>query len=335
MSHPAAIRQGRLGDGVAVAAHDRLDLVRYATMAASSHNTQPWKFRIGRGGIAILPDFSRRCPAVDPDDHHLYASLGCAAENLLVAAQAAGLAGRMSFDAAADALQVDLAPSTAPATPLFDAIPMRQCTRGQYDGSGLAVQELRMLEQAGRGDGVSIMLLTAPARMEQVAECVAAGNRAQLADPAWTGELVRWIRFNRAEALRTGDGLYGPVMGMLEVPRWLGKIAMRFALSAGRQNGRDAADIRSSGAIAVLFSEADDRRHWIEAGRSYERLALRAALLDLRTAFINQPVEVGAVRRQLADLLGISPRRPDLVVRIGRGAAMPRSMRRPVEEVLA
>lgn len=335
MSHPAAVRQTRRGDKAAVAAHDRLALVRYATMAASSHNTQPWKFRIGRGGITILPDFSRRCPAVDPDDHHLYASLGCAAENLLVAAQAAGLAGRMSFDAAADALQVDLAPAPARPTALFGAIPLRQCTRGAYDGSGLALEELRLLEEAGRGDGVSVLLLTGRERMEQVAELVAAGNTAQLADSAWAEELVRWIRFNRAEALRTGDGLYGAAMGMPEVPRWLGKIAMRFAVSAARQNRRDAASIRSSGAIAVLFSGADDKRHWIEAGRSCERLALRAAALDLRTAFINQPVEVGALRRQLADFLGISPRRPDLVLRIGRGPAMPRSLRRPVEEVLA
>jgi len=40
----------------------------------------------------------------------------------------------------------------------------------------------------------------------------------------------------------------------------------------------------------------DDKRHWIEAGRSYERLALQAVALDLRTEFINQPVEVPALR---------------------------------------
>ncbi|MFM9887270.1 MAG: Tat pathway signal protein, partial [Burkholderiales bacterium] len=64
--------------------NEYMDLVRYATLAASSHNTQPWTFKIEPGRIAILPDLSRRCPAVDPDDHHLYASLGCAAENLLL-----------------------------------------------------------------------------------------------------------------------------------------------------------------------------------------------------------------------------------------------------------
>src|SRR5579859_6334017 len=57
------------------------DLVRYATLAPSSHNTQCWKFKLGDDHIAISPDYSRRCPAVDPDDHHLFVSLGCAAEN--------------------------------------------------------------------------------------------------------------------------------------------------------------------------------------------------------------------------------------------------------------
>src|ERR1700724_1574368 len=53
------------------------ELVRYATLAPSSHNTQCWKFRIQERSITIEPDFSRRCPVVDPDDHHLFVSLGC------------------------------------------------------------------------------------------------------------------------------------------------------------------------------------------------------------------------------------------------------------------
>jgi len=56
------------------------EFVRYATLAPSSHNTQCWRFRLERDRITIQPDFSRRCPAVDPDDHHLFVSLGCATE---------------------------------------------------------------------------------------------------------------------------------------------------------------------------------------------------------------------------------------------------------------
>ena len=66
------------GDAAAV----KRELVRYATLAPSSHNTQCWRFGIEPQAITVLPDLSRRCPAVDPDDHHLFVSLGCAAENL-------------------------------------------------------------------------------------------------------------------------------------------------------------------------------------------------------------------------------------------------------------
>ncbi|MBK1889627.1 hypothetical protein Undi14_06235 [Undibacterium sp. 14-3-2] len=88
------------------------ELVRYATLAPSSHNTQCWKFHIDDNAISILPDFSRRCPAVDPDDHHLFVSLGCAAENLAQAALAHGLMAHSSVDAAVgNALRLSLEPS--------------------------------------------------------------------------------------------------------------------------------------------------------------------------------------------------------------------------------
>jgi hypothetical protein len=75
-------------------------------------------------------------------------------------------------------------------------------------------------------------------------------------------------------------------------------------------------------------------QHWLDAGRSYERLALEATALGLSTAFINQPVEVAALRVQFAGALGMAGSRPELVIRIGRGPRMPRSLRRPVDDVL-
>jgi hypothetical protein len=313
---------------------DRASLVRHATLAASSHNTQPWKFKIESNAIGILPDFSRRCPAVDPDDHHLFASLGCAAENLIWAAQADGLHAHTSFDVLTSTIRVDFEPASPRRSSLFDAIPRRQCSRSEYDGTALPAEQLRMLDAAGTGNGVSVILITDKQRIEHVAEHVAAGNNAQFSDRRWRDELQTWIRFNARAAARCGDGLYGPVMGSPDVPRWLGSLFMHFAFSAARQNRKDTADIRSSAAVAVFVSEFDDKQRWIEAGRCYERFALQATALDIRTAFINQPVEVPALRSQFAAFLGIGNCRPDLVVRVGRGPEMPRSLRRPVEEVL-
>jgi hypothetical protein len=264
----------------------------------------------------------------------LYASLGCAAENLILAGQAAGLQGRCSWDVAGAGVRVDFEKGPVLRSALFEAIPSRQCSRTGYDGTPVSGEQLRLLEEAGRGNGVSVLLLTDGRQKEQVAEFVTQGNSAQFGDPRWAEEMRDWIRFNSREAVRTGDGLYGAVLGIPQVPRWLGKLLMGVAASAKGQNLKDAAHIRSSAAIAVFCSDANDRQHWIEAGRCYERLALQAAALGLRTAFINQPVEVAALRPQFAAFLGIGNRRPDLIVRIGHGPAAPRSLRRPVEQVL-
>jgi len=316
------------------AAHNYTNLVRYATMAASSHNTQPWKFQLEPGRIAILPDLTRRCPAVDPDDHHLYASLGCAAANLLEAASAAGLSSQIRYDKAISGLVFDLETASVSRSPLFDAIPKRQCSRTTYDGTEINAHELQQLEKVGSGDGVSLMFLTGEAKLKGVAEYVTDGNIAQMSDSAWVNELKTWIRFNGSHAVSTGDGLYGRSMGSPDAPKWLGNLILRFALTPKNQNHKDMKNILSSSGVAVFFSDSDDKAHWIEAGRCYERFALQAEALNLRTAFINPPVEVSELRSQFASWLGIGNRRPDLVVRFGRGPMMPPSLRRPVEEVI-
>ena len=185
------------------------ELVRFATLAPSSHNTQCWKFAIEDRTITILPDLSRRCPAVDPDDHHLFVTLGCAAENLVQAALAHGLKAEPSFDAPSNGVRVSLAPTAAQASPLFKAIPARQSTRGDYDGTAISSEELGLLEHAGSSEGVRVLLLTERPAMERVLEQVIQGNTVQMSDPAFVTELKTWIRFNGAEAVRTGDGRCG------------------------------------------------------------------------------------------------------------------------------
>ena len=318
----------------------RRELVRCATLAPSSHNTQCWHVHIAAASIAIAPDFSRRCPAVDPDDHHLFVSLGCATENLVHAAQANGLHADARFetdsnDTTGGRIVVGLASARPTATPMFHAIAQRQCTRGDYDGHALAPAELRQLEQAGTGDGVSVRLLTARPDLESVLAYVVAGNTAQMADPAFVAELKAWIRFSADDALRTGDGLYAGASGSPALPRWLGSRMMGLLFTPKSENERYARQTRSSAGIAVFVSARNDRAHWVEAGRCYERFALQATALGIRNAFLNQPVEVGAIRPQFASWLGLAGgERPDLVVRFGRGPGMPLSMRRPVHAVL-
>jgi hypothetical protein len=311
------------------------DLVRFATLAANGHNTQPWRFRIGKGQIRISPDLSRRTPAVDPDNHHLYVSLGCAAENLRLAAQARGLIGAPVFDPAGEgAIQYEHSSGTATSSTLCDAIPMRQSTRAAFDSKAPSTADLEVLEGAARTPGVDLVIITDRKRIDLVRDLVIAGNDAQMADPAFMAELKAWLRFNPRMALERGDGLFSGSSGNPSLPGWLGPAMFDVAFKPKAENEKYAQQIATSGGLAVFVGAKADHEHWTAVGRACQRFALQATALGMRLSFINQPVEVASLRPALAALVGAPGARPDIVMRFGYGAPTPMSPRRPVEAVI-
>jgi hypothetical protein len=357
------------GDGSGASSTARTDelykLIYYATLAPSSHNTQCWKFRIDRnnddadsskssstGSITILPDFSRSCPVVDPDYHHLYASLGCAVENLVIAAQAHGYETRVDASSPQDGIQVHLkksSPVAALATPevmdLFQAIPKRQVSRCDYNGHALEPSELDSLQKAvaaagggggNGGGGVHVVLVTDRKQMQDIQDQVLLANAAQINDPSFMKELRSWVRFNEKDAVSHGDGLYSKANGNPSIPTFLGNAIFNYIVRPSAENAKIAHQVESSAGFAMFVSQIDDPIHWVQAGRCYERFALQATIMGIRNAMLNQPVEVAKMRPAFVELMGLKKSsRVDLVVRFGKGPEVQGiSPRRPLHDVV-
>jgi hypothetical protein len=313
------------------------DLVHYATLAPSSHNTQCWKFDITPPtSITIRPDFERRTPVVDPDDHHLFATLGCAVENLVIAGLAHGLEAQVDSSNPIDGIQVDFVSCPPQATRLYDAIFNRRVSRAEYNGEKLNESELKQLQQATDGaNGVHVLILTNNEDIQKAQHYIMRANTIQMNDEAFRKELKEWIRFGQGECVKKGDGLTAPTTGNPFVPRFLGTHILDWTTKADSENDKIAKQIASSAGIAIFWSEQDDAAHWVEAGRIYERFALTATSLNIKNAFLNQPVEVAEIRPEFAQAFGIQNGRPDLIVRFGKGGQdMPHSLRRPVSDVI-
>ena len=73
---------------------------------------------------------------------------------------------------------------------------------------------------------------------------------------------------------------------------------------------------------------------WVRTGQVYERMALTLTSLNIKSAFLNQPIEVAALRGQFQHAIGLGTTLPQLLVRFGYADALPRSVRRPVEQVI-
>ena len=238
---------------------------------------------------------------------------------------------------AAEAGSITFTPGSgkSSAAALFDAIPLRQSTRNDYDGRTVSALDMTSLAAAAKLAGVDVVLVTDKTQISRVRDLILAANTAQMADPAFTRELKSWLRFNPRQAMDRGDGLFSPLSGGPVMPSWAGPTMFEWFFTAASEIEKCRRQLDSSAGLAIFASAAANPKHWILAGRSSQRFALQATALGLKHAFVNQPVEVTRFRPDLAALIGLPGQRPDLVMRFGYAAALPYSARRPVEAVLA
>ena len=311
------------------------NLVHAATLAANGHNAQPWKFRLQSRVIEILPDFSRRTLVVDPDDHHLYISLGCAAENLAIAALANDYSPEVRMVSGTETiLEIDIKSGTVASADLYKAIPFRQSTRSVYDGQPVSNSDIGQLKTAAQVSGVSVLIITDSSDRDKITEFVIEGNSAQIDSSDFVAELKKWLRFSPNQALSSRDGLFSACSGNPVVPEWMGNLVFDMFFKKESENDKYRDHIRSSSGIAVFIGDQQDPEHWIKVGRSFQRFALQATALGIRNAHINQPIEVPRIRSEFASWLGSPQILPDLIVRFGRAPAMPMSLRRSPDQVI-
>lgn len=312
------------------------ELIRVACLAANSHNSQPWLFHAEPGRVSIRADLSRRCAEVDPHDHHLWLSIGCATENIV---QAAPGLGRMADVAVLGGDQPEVVISLSVtretgAAPLARLIPLRQSTRSEYDGKAVPAAHLKQLEAAAADPGVEAKLVTADAERSALEALIVEANSAQLASPAFRRELREWLRFNEADAKTRGDGLYSACTGNPEVPAWLGKLLFDWLYTAASANEALSRQLKTSSGFILLHSGGNDRRQWIDVGRSTQRLALQITALGMKMAFVNQPLEVASFTPRLLSALDLRGRHADVLIRYGYAPAMPSSFRRQLDAVV-
>ena len=129
-----------------------LGAVAAAILAANPHNSQPWAFAVSAEGIDVFADPARGTGTVDPFRREQHVGLGCAVENLVLAAAARGLGPSVALlPAGATAGPSPTSRSTAvrrPPVALHDAIGDRHTHRGRYTRAPL---ERRRPATAGAG----------------------------------------------------------------------------------------------------------------------------------------------------------------------------------------
>ncbi|MCG3754150.1 hypothetical protein [Amycolatopsis sp. Poz14] len=300
-------------------------VLRSATLAPSTHNTQPWLFSSGPAGIEVHADLDRTLPVADPDRRELLLSCGAALFNLRTAIHAAGfhpattLLPRRSDP---DLLAVVRPRAAATVDPrlaaLAKAIPRRHTNRTPFTAKPVPGGTLGALRHAAEIEHAWMPQLD-DGQLAGLKELVRESHRIQLNDPAFLAEWQRWTGRGRENR----DG----------VP-----------FAAGGETAADDAWVlrdfgdgtRAPGAtptVVVIGTFADEPIDRLRAGQAMQRVLLTATADGIDASFISQPVEVPAIRARLRDLLG-GGLWPQIVLRLGYGTPVAWTPRRALEDVL-
>jgi nitroreductase len=311
--------------------------VKYAVLAPSSHNAQPWLFRVASGTLDLYADRSRGLPVVDPKDRELVISCGAALFNLETGLRDFGcrpvvtlfpdapnpdLLARVSLDGQLEASDEDRA--------LFLAIRRRHTHRLPFAVRPVDRTLLTLLEIAAVHHNAWLKVIEGDEPRAALADLVAEGDRRQMADRRFRRELAAWMHPNRT---RSRDGIPGYALGFHDVMAAAGPLVVRtFDMGKG-QAARDRELALGSPVLAVLGTARDSQRDWLAAGRALEHVLLRAAVEGVTASYLNQPIEVPELRFDVQVLTGFMGY-PQLVLRLGYDGDARPTPRRPVEEVV-
>ncbi|MBX3505186.1 MAG: hypothetical protein KF895_06865 [Parvibaculum sp.] len=291
-----------------------LALVAAGILASNPHNTQPWIFRVRETEIEVLADTTRNLGTFDPYLREMHIGLGCAIENMVLAAPANG------FSAAVDPAQgsllgierggmvraatIRLSRSAAASDPLYEAIPHRHTNRYAYDRArGFPEDLLRRFTSLPDNGNAVLSLFTEGEAFDALGQAIVSATDEIVADHEMIEDSHRWFRDGPREMARERSGLELDTAGLS--PALLAAAKFLPALPAEQSHGAWAGQTRDThvptAALLGTISVRDryDRPQALAAGRLWQRVHLEASAAGIAMHPLNQPVEMIDRERQL------------------------------------
>jgi hypothetical protein len=312
-------------------------MLRYAVLAPSTHNTQPWLFEIKGDKVYISFDRRRALPVIDTENRQAIMSCGAALLNLRLAVRHFGYACEVQIlpdphnqDLVAVARLGDEAHPTEDEERLFAAITRRRTNRKPFGARPVPAHIMLALESEAEEEGAWLHLVEEHSQREALASLVSEGDRVQWADEQFRLELASWIRPSVGDV---HDGIPGRSLGYNSVVSSVAPTVIRTFDMGGGVAAHDRDLVEGSPLMAVLGTHGDSAYAWMEAGQALQAVLLRATAEGLSASFLNQPVEVSYLRTRLAFAIGRRDH-PQMVLRLGYGQPLTPSPRRLPSEVL-
>jgi nitroreductase len=292
--------------------------LRYAILAPSAHNTQPWRWEIRDSIIEIYRDEKHTLRVSDPTLRETFLSLGAFIENFIIAARnwnyevAIDESAFKVSDAIVARLVIKSAVEIYTNSQLFSAIVNRHTNRGFYNSDPLPSV---LLEQfaATSEPGIKTFIITDNNKRQQISELVGKGVYIALSMSSMREELAD-IVYNEEENQETGMSIESMIEGTRPSSDIKNYILQDF--DPKKESIYWYETFASTATHIIVATELDGPAAWLSAGRVMERLLLIAASHGLTHCIAAAPVEIPTLAPSLRTMID-SAYRPQVLLRVG------------------
>ena len=270
-----------------------------ATLAASVHNTQPWRFVLGLTSLEVHADWSRQLRLADPRGRQLVISCGCALFNARVALAAAGFAAIV--ERYPDPMRPSLVARLRVGESAIDglaiggldaSIDRRRTNRRLFTDEPLPLPVTDMLVAIAIGAGVELLPILLPEHR------------------AATETLSR-----HADDLESLDPTYGA-----EVRAWTSGVVDAVATGGGHT-------------MLLLGAARDTPLAWLRAGEAFEHILLEITRQGYVASPLTKVIEIASTNRALREQLSLQIH-PHVLMCVGRAPFTPASRRRRLVDMI-
>ena len=284
-----------------------LGMVAAAILAANPHNSQSWMFAVTPTTVDVFADLARRTGALDPFGREQMIGLGCAVENLVLAAEARGYTANVVLlpepSDATHAARVTLSPGPVATSTAYDAIGLRHSNRGPYTAESVSADALTALSARAEGlPGVSVRWFTSVSEMATMSALLNDAAGAVVGDAQQSQDAFSWFRNDRADIDAHRDGLTLDGQGLAPLMLSFAKLAPASSREAGDAFWLDqtlTVHTRTAAAYGVITAPdvtASEQR--LTGGRLLQRIHLAATAEGIALQHMNQVTE--RIDRELA-----------------------------------
>ena len=315
-------------------------MLYFASLAGSSHNSQPWKVEVQDNRlIRLYADTTRELSVVDPERRELYISMGAFIENLTLAAGSLGykcdIKFNDSYQNSAFLAEIYLE-KTSPTGLDLSLIEKRRTLRNPFKTISITEKDV---EQIISPDSQCIHFFSASSKEGKfISQKTIEAYTQQAFRKDAQVELAQWIRFSDKDVNEKKDGLTTAGMQIDGISGFFVRHFMKpedskkasFVKSGIEKTKKQALNC---GGWIVITSSDNLVADWIKIGRLYEHINLICTELHIGFQPINQIIEEPNFKTIVTDYLNLNGQLM-FVARVGYVTQNPApvSPRRPVAE---